>query len=131
MKRNMTMFSVGAIGYGLLELLWRGYTHWSMPVAGGICFSAFGVLSERLGKARLLIKGLLGGALITTVEFVFGIVFNVILKKGVWDYSKMPFHVLGQICPRYTGLWTLLSIPVFPFAGKMYRRLKHSAHNRT
>ena len=123
MKRNVTMFSVGAVGYGLLELLWRGYTHWSMPVAGGICFSAFGFLAQRFQNTRLLVKGLLGGTLITAVEFLFGVVFNLVLKKNIWDYSKFPLHILGQICPRYTGLWMLLSIPVFPFAGNMYRRL--------
>ena len=117
------MFSVGALGYGLLEIVWRGHTHWSMTVAGGICFSSLGVLSEKCKKTGLLLKGVFGGLLITTVEFLFGIVFNIILKKGVWDYSKLPFHILGQICPRYAGLWTLLSIGAVPFAGKLRQRI--------
>ena len=28
----------GAISYSLLEIIWRGFTHWSMFVLGGLCF---------------------------------------------------------------------------------------------
>ena len=123
MKRKMVMFSIGACGYGLLELAWRGRTHWSMLTAGGICFTAFGWLGNRFRQAGLFVKSLLGCALITSVEFIFGVIFNIILKKGIWDYSKMPFHIIGQICPLYSGLWFLLSSAAVPFAGMMHRRL--------
>ena len=26
----------GALGYGLLEISWRGWTHWSMLLSGGL-----------------------------------------------------------------------------------------------
>ena len=35
-KEKIVLFSIGAMGYGLIEILWRGYTHWSMLTAGGI-----------------------------------------------------------------------------------------------
>ena len=36
MLRNTTLFFVGAFGYGQIELLYRGYTHWTMLAAGGV-----------------------------------------------------------------------------------------------
>ena len=50
-KIRFMLFSIGAVGYGLIEVMWRGYTHWSMLGAGGICFVFFGTISEKLKKA--------------------------------------------------------------------------------
>ena len=33
----LSIYVFGAIGYGALETLWRGYTHWTMIVTGGFC----------------------------------------------------------------------------------------------
>ena len=118
------LFSIGAVGYGLIEIIWRGYTHWSMLGAGGICFMFFGTLSEKFKKAGLFIKSLIGSTFVTAVEFIFGIVFNIILKKNVWDYSKMPMNIGGQICMLYSCLWVLLSLVCIPFAGKVNKRLQ-------
>ena len=75
------MFSVGAIGYGFIEILWRGYTHWSMVIAGGISFLGIFKISERLKKCSLFTKALAGCGFITTVEYIFGVIFNIILKQ--------------------------------------------------
>ena len=123
-KIKFMLFSIGAVGYGLLEVIWRGYTHWSMLGAGGICFMFFGTLSEKLKHTGIFIKGLIGSSFVTGVEFVFGVVFNVILKKNVWDYSKLPFNIGGQICMLYSCIWVLLSIICIPFAGIINKRLQ-------
>lgn len=122
-KARFMLFSIGAVGYGLIEIIWRGYTHWSMLGAGGICFMFFGGISEKLKKAGLFIKGLIGSTFITGIEFIFGVIFNIILKKNVWDYSKMPLNIIGQVCMPYSCLWVLLSIVAIPFAGKINKRL--------
>ncbi|MBQ8532742.1 MAG: hypothetical protein IJ432_04840 [Clostridia bacterium] len=124
-KIKFVMFSIGALGYGLLEVLWRGYTHWSMLTAGGICFVAFGRIGEKFKSAGLIIKGIVGSAVVTSVEFVFGIIFNVILKKNVWDYSKLPLNIGGQICAVYSFIWMLLSIVCIPFASLVTKKLKN------
>ncbi|MBQ2285695.1 MAG: hypothetical protein II252_00050 [Clostridia bacterium] len=123
-KARFMLFSIGAVGYGLIEIIWRGYTHWSMLGAGGICFMFFGSISDKFKKAGLFIKGLIGSTFITGVEFIFGVVFNIILKKNVWDYSKMPLNIIGQVCMPYSCLWVLLSIVGIPFAGRINRRLR-------
>lgn len=125
-KDELTLFSIGAVGYGLLEIIWRGFTHWSMLTAGGICFLFFSKIGKRLKNVNLLIKGLVGSAFITSIEFIFGIIFNIILKKNIWDYSKMPFNLCGQICIAYSAIWTVISIICIPFADLVSRRLKNN-----
>ena len=122
-KARFMLFSIGAVGYGLIEIIWRGYTHWSMLGAGGICFMFFGGISEKFKKTGIFIKGLIGSTFITAAEFVFGVIFNIILKKNVWDYSKMPMNIIGQICMPYSCLWVLLSLVGIPFAGKIKSKL--------
>lgn len=115
-KINLVLFSFGAIGYGLLEILWRGYTHWSMLTAGGLCFTFFGALADNFKKVNLLIKAIIGSLFITTIELVFGVIFNILLKKNVWNYSKMPLNFLGQICALYSFFWLILSFIFIPIA---------------
>lgn len=125
-KINLVLFSFGAIGYGLLEILWRGYTHWSMLTAGGLCFTFFGALADKFKKANLFIKALIGSLFITTIELVFGVIFNILLKKNVWNYSKMPLNFLGQICALYSFFWLILSfifIPIAKLAKKQLRKI--------
>lgn len=123
-KANIVIFSIGACGYGLLEVLWRGHTHWSMLGAGGISFLGLSSISKAMKNMSLVTKAVIGGGLITAVEYIFGIVFNVILKKNVWDYSRMPFNINGQICALYSMFWVLLSFIFIPFAGGLNRRLE-------
>lgn len=121
---NLTLFTLGAAGYGMLEILWRGYTHWSMLGAGGICFVFFGTVDDRLKKFGVLIKALVGSGFITAIELIFGLIFNVGLKKNVWDYSRLPFNIGGQICLLYSFIWGILSILFMPLAGKINKRLQ-------
>ncbi len=118
------MFGFGALGYGLIEILWRGFTHPSMLTAGGICFLTFAKIGEKFKKASLLLKAIIGSCFITFIELIFGLVFNVILRKNVWDYSNIPLNFKGQICLLYSFLWTILSILFIPIATRMNNRLQ-------
>ncbi len=99
----------GAAGYGLLEIFWRGYTHWSMLLAGSVSLFAIDYLDRNAGGLGDWGKALLGGLIITTVELTFGITFNFWAHEAVWDYSALPFNFLGQICLYYTLLWVVIA----------------------
>jgi uncharacterized membrane protein len=51
----------------------------------------------------------IAAGIITAVEFVSGLILNLWLNLGVWDYSHMPLNLFGQICLPYAGLWFALS----------------------
>ena len=40
-----TIFFIGGILYALIEIIFRGYTHWSMVITGGLCFLIFYILN--------------------------------------------------------------------------------------
>lgn len=123
-KDTIILFSFGAIGYGLLEVLWRGYTHPSMLTAGGICFTFFAKLSEKMKNCGIIRKAVIASGFVTAIELIFGIIFNIILKRNVWDYSKLPLNFGGQICVVYSLIWALISIPCIPLAGFIKRKIK-------
>jgi len=110
------LFCTGGTVYMTLELIWRGWSHGSMFLAGGTCFLLLG----KLGAIRLnpVVKALFGAAVITGVELTAGLLVN--RNYTVWDYRQMPFSFLGQICLPFSLLW----IPV-GFAGmRIYRTLE-------
>ena len=105
----LPVFALGSILYGLTEILWRGWTHWTMLLCGGICFTLMYLVSG--SGLSMVKKWLLSTCIITTVEFVAGCIVNLRLHWQVWDYSSMPFNLMGQICPRFILMWFALSIP--------------------
>lgn len=123
-KCNLTIFGIGDIGYGLIEILWRGRTHWSMLCAGGMAFLGLSKISERLKSTNLFIKALWGCGFITTIEYIFGILFNIILRRKVWDYSHMPLNISGQICALYSFFWLILSFIFIPISDKIRYKMR-------
>lgn len=110
-EKAAVLFVVGGLVYAMVELLWRGHTHWSMMIAGGICFLIVGAINEYFSwSMSLILQGVIGSAAITVVEFVFGLIFNIWLGLGVWDYSNMPLNILGQVCVPFMLLWVPLAI---------------------
>ena len=105
------IFLTGGILYSLIEMLWRGYTHWSMTIAGGAALLLIHIINLKLRDRDILLRCLWGCLLITGVEFAAGVIVNLWLGLDVWDYSGMAFNVLGQICPAFSILWFLLSFP--------------------
>lgn len=83
-------------------------------------------IAERFKNLKLFFKAIIGGALITAIEFVYGIIFNVFLHKNVWDYSKMPFNLGGQICALYSFFWIALSFVALPFLKALNKMIKRN-----
>lgn len=109
--KHAVLALVGGCIYYAIEIAWRGHSHWTMAVLGGICFVLVGGINEFFPWSMpLALQGVIGAAIITALEFTAGVVLNVWLGLGIWDYSTMPLNVLGQICLPFTLLWVPLSI---------------------
>lgn len=107
--KYLTLFLVGGAFYYALEMLFRGYSFLAMAGCGGLCFIICGVLNEKDRCMPLVLQMAIAAFGITAIEFVFGLVLNVWLDLGMWDYSNMPGNILGQICPQFMVLWFFLS----------------------
>ena len=110
---EIIVFLIGGLSYGLVEILFRGYTHWSMVLTGGAVILTFYYLLPGLMQMPVWTSALLGAAIITLYEFTMGCVVNLWLKMEVWDYSNCPGNILGQICPQFSGCWFLLCLAFF------------------
>ena len=110
---EITVFALGAAAYGLIEVLFRGHTHWTMVLTGGACVLTFYYLLEWLIAMPLAVSALAGAAIITAYEFFVGLVVNRWLGWQVWDYSAMPGNVMGQICPAFSAAWFGLCLVFF------------------
>lgn len=112
---TLILLIIGGCIYMGVELLYRGYTHWTMGIVGGLCFVVVGLLNENLPWHMYFeIQMLYGGAMITCVEFVAGCVLNLWLHLNIWDYSQLPGNILGQVCPQFTVIWVALSAMIIP-----------------
>ncbi|MCI8553865.1 MAG: hypothetical protein HFJ80_02830 [Clostridiales bacterium] len=117
---SLELFCLGGGIYNLIEVVWRGYTHWSMFLVGGACFHIMGKIQNSPRVKRLVSRCALCSVAVTGVEFVSGCLFNLGFRMNVWDYSRMPFNLMGQVCALYAVLWGLLSIAAKP----VYRLLR-------
>ena len=111
MKRNATIFIIFGLIYGLLEILWRGYTSLSMIIVGGICGLIVGLINEKFNYS-VLSQMVIGMVIVTVIEFVSGYVLNIKLGLGIWDYSNMKYNFMGQICPQFSMAWFFLSYAI-------------------
>lgn len=102
------LFGIGGFLYYAIEILWRGYSHWTMFILGGLCFILVGFINEWF-KFPLVKQMFLSSVIITVLEFICGCIVNLLLHWNIWDYSELPFNVLGQICLPYSVLWFFLS----------------------
>lgn len=111
LNKYLFLFDVGGLLYILIELAWRGWSHWTMFILGGICFINLGLINEVLPWSMPLWQQVLIGAVgITILEFLTGCIVNLWLGWGVWDYSNLLGNILGQVCPQYALLWLPVSL---------------------
>jgi uncharacterized membrane protein len=108
--KEIVLLLIGGTIYFCIEVLWRGYSHISMFFVGGFCFVLIGLINEIFPWELGLVQQSLIGALLTTfVELISGLILNVWLGLGIWDYSNLPFNFMGQICLPFFFAWIALS----------------------
>lgn len=122
------IFGLGAFVYGGIEIIARGYTHWTMMLAGGTVMVVFMIIN-RLGRVNIFLRCLLGAAVITSIEFAVGMIVNVRLGWEVWDYSDKPLNIMGQICPLFSLGWYALSLPAFMLCSAVEKRFSLPKYN--
>ena len=113
------VFLTGGSVYMLVEIMWRGYTHWTMGICAGICFIEIYLLEKYMKRSNVFVKCLYGALLITLNELITGCIVNLLLGWNVWDYSIVPLNLFGQICLPFIFLWFLLCFPAFYVARKI------------
>ena len=104
------LFVFGGLMYMGAEILFRGYTHFSMFFVGGLCFVLVGGINEKLPwNMAFVSQMMIASLLVTAVEFIAGVILNLVLGLGVWDYSTLPYNLLGQISLIFSVGWFFLS----------------------
>lgn len=111
-KKYFIIFGIGAISYCLIEIIARQRTHWTMALTGGVAFCTLYYINTHIKSKNLLLRCLIGSAVITGYEFAVGMVVNYTFHMNVWDYSDKFMNLFGQICLKFSVLWFLLCIPV-------------------
>ncbi|MDQ5983393.1 MAG: hypothetical protein RUMPE_00404 [Eubacteriales bacterium SKADARSKE-1] len=122
MKKLLQDFSIftfsGAL-YTSMEIIFRGRSHFSMFLAGGICFLILFKLYKKNLQLSMPEKCIISAIVITSIEFIVGSVVNLWLNLNVWDYSCISGNALGQVCILYSVLWGFLGIPISYFSDKI------------
>ena len=108
--KMIVLLMIGGTIYFCIEMLWRGHSHWTMALVGGICFIAIGAINEYIPwEMGMVQQSLIGACLVTGIEFIAGLILNVWLELAIWDYSNLPFNIMGQICLPFVFAWIALS----------------------
>lgn len=103
------LFILGGSCYYGIEMLWRGYSHYTMFIVGGVCFLLCGMVNE-IFKLRLGVQVLACTILITVIEYISGYILNIRLGLAIWDYSNLPLNINGQVCLLFSVLWAVLAV---------------------
>ena len=114
----ITIFCTSGLIYIVLELLWRGRTHWTMFVCAGICGLVMAAVNDNWleFETDFRIQVVASALMCSTMEFIFGIIFNG--DFTIWDYRGLwgTIHVLGdQVNVLFFGIWIIISFFSLPF----------------
>ena len=104
--------------YCMIEILFSGWSHWSMFVLTGFLgvFCVDSINNTLSFDCDYIVQILISTILCTIGEGISGIILNVWLQLNVWDYSKMTFGTFffGQCNVLFCFAWMLIiSIIIF------------------
>ena len=104
--------------YCMIEILFRGWSHWSMFVLAGFLgvFCVDSINNVLSFDCDYIVQILISTILCTIGEGISGIILNVWLQLNVWNYSKMTFGTFffGQCNVLFCFAWALIiSVVIF------------------
>ena len=120
---SMLLWTWGGTVYFLMEVVYKTATgnperiSWTMLLLAillSIPLERFG--AELPWEMPLVLQAAICTVAITVTELLAGLILNVWLGLGVWDYSHLPLNLWGQICLQFALIWwglCLVFIPVF------------------
>ncbi|MBC8535887.1 putative ABC transporter permease [Feifania hominis] len=125
-KESAGVFGLGAVVYSLMEIGWRGFTHWTMTLTGGLCTLLMYRFNVAFRKIKMWKKCLAGCAIVTSIEFTVGVLVNRLAHWHVWDYSRERGNLMGQVCVKYSFFWFLLAGPMVVITNILRKKVFHS-----
>lgn len=118
---SMLLWTWGGTVYFLLEVAYKTITgeperiSWTMLVlAMLLCIPVERCGADLPWEMPLWLQALACAALVTITELFAGVIINLWLELGVWDYSQLPGNLWGQICPQFSALWWALCAAFIP-----------------
>ena len=81
-----------------------------MYFVSAVSFILIGLINEYISWDMKLCKQMtIGACIVTLMEFISGYIINIKLGWQVWDYSNLPFNIMGQICLPFSIIWFFVS----------------------
>ena len=110
-SENLFLWALGGSLYYGFEVFFRGFSHWSMFVLGGICLLFCAKQGLWTGWREPLWKQVLWCTIfVTAAEFITGMIVNQWLGWNVWDYTGRKWQLFGQICLPFTIIFSALCV---------------------
>ena len=109
--KNVVLFGVGGLAYGLIEVIYRQKTYPLMILCGGLAIVLLDKINDHISwDMDILLQGCIGSALITGMEFIIGNLSLAGVLPKMWDYSNVWMNYKGIICLPFSLIWIILSI---------------------
>lgn len=109
--KTVFMFIFGFMAYVTIEVIFRNVSYPLMGLCGGLVFVLLDKINDKISwDIDILVQGVIGSLLITSLEFIIGEMSLRGLIQPMWDYSDMPFNYKGIICLPFSLIWVGLSI---------------------
>ena len=125
-KEILIVIIMGCV-YTNIEMIFRGYTHPSMIIVGGLCGMLAGLINDITPEMKMYKQCILSAIIITFIEYVSGYILNIKLGLNIWDYTNLKFNLNGQISLIFSFAWVFLSY----FAIKFDDMLKNDLCRKT
>lgn len=114
----LLLWAVGGCLYYSFEVIFRGFSHWSMFVLGGICMMFCVWQGEVMKWEDSFVRQVLRCMVfVTACEFITGIIVNKWMHWQVWDYTGVPLQLWGQICVPFMVIFSGLCAIGIPLGG--------------
>ncbi|MCD7890367.1 MAG: hypothetical protein LUG26_00900 [Ruminococcus sp.] len=87
LSQELFAFLMGFFIYSMIEIINRGYTHWTNALTGGIVMSILYAVNS-IRTISLIRSCFIGAFIITAIEFAVGVLVNIVIGWNVWGITR-------------------------------------------